>query len=343
MTTSPEPDALLYLNAAQVDDLTRTIDPLQVVTDNFLALQAGKAGIAPEAALRWTASDGTSARSLVLPAWRNDSYGCKIINACVGNPDRGLPRAHGLIVLFDPDTAMPLCVMDAGRLSALRTAAVSLAAVGAVRDLAGVSHLAFLGAGRQAQTHLELFVARAHPAAVTVHDTDAGRAAAFADQVARALPEATVEVAATPRSAVRAGEVTIAATTTTTPYVPLEWLLPGAVFVNVSLDDATEELLLGCDHLFVDDWSLVAEDETRLLGKLTHAGRVTGPDGTPPSGGRQVDADLATLLSGGYQLPVGATDRVVVNPFGMGVHDVALAALVYAAAREHGVGTLLPR
>ncbi|GLV75857.1 ornithine cyclodeaminase [Streptomyces hygroscopicus] len=341
--TVPDPDELLYLDAAQVADLSRTIDPLQVVTDSFLAVHAGKAGITPEAALRWRASDGTGARSLVLPAWHGDSYGCKIINACVGNPDRGLPRAHGLILLFDPDTAMPVCVMEGGRLSALRTAAVSLAAVRGVRDLGDIRHLAFLGAGRQADTHLELFAARTHPVAVTVHDMDAGRAAAFADRVARTLPDAAVEVAATPRDAVRAGDVTIAATTTTTAYVPLEWLPRGAVFVNVSLDDATEELLLGCDHLLVDDWPLVAEDETRLLGRLAHAGRVTGPDAAPPQGGRQVDADLATLFSGGYRRPVSAADRIVVNPFGMGVHDVALAALVYAAARRNGTGTRLAR
>ncbi|WP_157367944.1 hypothetical protein [Alloactinosynnema sp. L-07] len=50
----------------------------------------------------------------------------------------------------------------------------------------------------------------------------------------------------------------------------------------VSLDDATEELLLGCDHLFVDDWTLVSDDDTRLLGRLAGAGRVAGPIGSRP-------------------------------------------------------------
>jgi ornithine cyclodeaminase len=339
----PTTDTLLYLDAAQVAGLCRQIDPLDAVTDAFLAVRAGRAGITPEAALRWSAGDGTAARSLILPAWHSDAYGCKIINACIGNPDRGLPRAHGLIILADPDTAAPVCVMEGAHISALRTAAVSLTALRAVRDLAEVRHLALLGCGRQARTHLELLSLRAGLEAVTVYDTDAARGAAFTEHTRQLLPKAHVTLADQPEAAVRAGEVTIAATTTTTAYVPLGWLSEGAVFVNVSLDDATEELLLGCDHLIVDDWTPVAEDDTRLLGRLAHAGRVTGPGQAPPPGGRQVDTDIGTLLTGAYPRPVTSTDRVVINPFGMGVHDIALAARVHAAALEHDAGTWLPR
>jgi ornithine cyclodeaminase len=356
-------DSLLYLDAADVASLCRRFDPLEVVTEAFLAVRSGEAGVVPEAALRWTADDGTAARSLVLPAWHDRSYGCKIINACVGNPDRGLPRAHGLIVLADPRTAAPVCLMEGSHISAVRTAAVSLAAVEAVRGLAGVRRPALLGCGRQARTHLELLCARTRPAAVTVYDIDAARGAALARYARTLAPDAAVTAVARPEAAVRAADVVVAATTTVTPYVPLEWLRPGAVFVNVSLDDATEDLLLGCDHLFVDDWALVAGDDTRLLGRLAQAGRVTAPGGQrhggpapseprdPPrprtgsktGAARPVDAELAHLLSGAYPRPIGPGDRVVVNPFGMGVHDIALAARVHAAARETGAGTRLPR
>jgi ornithine cyclodeaminase/alanine dehydrogenase-like protein (mu-crystallin family) len=336
-------NGLLYLDAAQVAELRTAIDPLEVVTDAFLAVRAGRAAVAPEAALRWVAPDGTAARSLILPARHTDSYGCKIINACLGNLSRGLPRAHGLVVLFDPVTAAPVCILEAGQISAVRTAAVSLAALRAVRDLSGVRRVAFLGSGRQSQTHLELLTARAPVQAVTVHDIDPARAGALADRARQLVPAAVVRVAGAPEAAVREAEVTVAATTTTTAYVPLGWLPEGAVFINVSLDDATEDLLLGCEHLIVDDWDLVRHDDTRLLGRLARSGRVTGPDEAPPAGGRKVDADLPTLLSGAYRRPIARADRVVVNPFGMGVHDIALAARIYAAARERGLGTRLPR
>jgi ornithine cyclodeaminase len=334
-------DTLLYLEAAAVTELCGTIDPLEVVADAFLAVHSGEAAVGPEASLRWTAPDGTAARSLVLPARHGDSFGCKIINACIGNVARGLPRAHGLVVLFDPETAAPACILEGARISALRTAAVSLVALRAVRDLGTVRRVAFLGCGRQAQTHAELLAARAALESVSVYDSDAARSEAFADELKPLI--SNVEVADTPEEAVRAAEVTIAVTTTSTPYVEPDWLREGAVFLNVSLDDATEELLLGCDHLFVDDWTLVSEDDTRLLGRLVRARRVTGPDDAPPPGGRKVDAELAVLVSGSYPRPVRESDRVVVNPFGMGVHDIAFAARVYAAARERSVGTRLTR
>jgi N-[(2S)-2-amino-2-carboxyethyl]-L-glutamate dehydrogenase len=340
---APDGDFLRYLAAAEVARLCQAIDPLEVITDALLAVRAGHAEVAPEAALRWEAPDGTEARSLILPARHTGSYGCKIINACIGNPSRGLPRAHGLILLFDPETAAPVCVLEAGHISALRTAAVSVAGLRAVRDLADVGQVAFLGCGRQSRTHLDLLAARTSLASVTVHDTDPGRGREFAKEVQQSLPDAAVEFVDSPEAAVRAAEVTIAATTTTTAYVELDWLREGAVFVNVSLDDATEGLLLGCDHLFVDDWGLVSEDDTRLLGRLARAGRVSGPGQAPPTGGRAADADLAALLSGEYRRPIARTDRVVINPFGMGVHDVALAARVYDAAQRQETGTWLPR
>jgi ornithine cyclodeaminase/alanine dehydrogenase-like protein (mu-crystallin family) len=342
-TTQAPADALLYLPAAEVAELVKAIDPVEVVTSAFLALRGGRAEITPEAALRWTATDGTAARSLILPARYADTYGCKIINACIGNPDRGLPRAHGLIVLADPDTAAPVCILEGGQISALRTAAVSVVALRAVRDLGAVRHLALLGCGRQARTHLELLAARTRLATVTVYDTSQERASAFARMAAALVPDAGITVADSARGAVSAAGVSIAATTTTSPYLPLDWLPPDAVFLNVSLDDATEDLLLGCGYLVVDDWELVRQDETRLLGRLARTGRVSGPGVPPPPGARAVDAELGTLVAGGGPGPVGSAGPVVVNPFGMGVHDIALGAHVYAAALDRRAGTWLPR
>jgi N-[(2S)-2-amino-2-carboxyethyl]-L-glutamate dehydrogenase len=337
-----EHSGLLYLDSAAVAELCETLDPVEAVTAAFLAVRAGQAGVAAEAALRWTAPDGNAARSLVLPAHHAGVYGCKIINASLGNVDRGLPRAAGLIMLFDQDTAAPVCLMEGARISALRTAAVSVAALGAVRQ-EGVTSVAFLGGGRQSRTHLELLAARGRLTEVTVYDVDPLRGQAFAKHAAELLPAVTIEVAETARAAVRAAHVTIAATTTTVPYVDLDWLPRGAVLVNVSLDDATEKLLLECDHLFVDDWHLVSDDDTRLLGRLASAGLVTGPGEPAPPGGRAVDADIATLLAGAGPRPVTPSDRVVVNPFGMGVHDIALAAQVHAAARNRDAGLWLTR
>ncbi len=337
-------DVLLYLDDEQVTRLCRAVDPLEVVTQAFLATRDGAAGVTAEAALRWTSPDGTAARSLILPAWYGDTYGCKIINACIGNVARGLARAHGLMILYDPLIASPRCIMAAAGVSALRTAAVSVVGLRSVRDLSTLRRIALLGCGRQAHAHLELLAAHCPQLEhVAVHDVAESRARRFAEHHRAGQALYALRVVPDAETAVRSAEVTIAVTTTTVPYVAEHWLPAGAVFLNVSLDDATADLLLGCDHLFVDDWALIVADPHRLLGRLAQAGLVVGPQQEPTGDVRRVDGELATLIAGRYVRPIGASDRIVINPFGMGVHDVALASRVLADAYRTGEGVWLPR
>ncbi|MEU8622529.1 ornithine cyclodeaminase [Streptomyces sp. NPDC048623] len=341
MTGLPD-STLTYLDSTDVQRLCADLPVVDIAHDTLLAYARKEAGLSPEAALRWTTRSGASARSLILPAWSGDSYGCKIINASLGNHLLGRPRAAGLIVLDDRETARPVCIMEGGRISALRTAGVSIAAVRAVRDLAKITRVAFLGCGRQAEVHREL-LASACPGIeeLVLFDQDAARADAFAARLRAADPATAVTVVADARSAVERAQLTIAVTTTTEPYVELDWVPAGGTFVNVSLDDAAESLLLGCDHLFVDDWDLVVDDDHRLLGVLARAGRIGGPGTEAPEGGRAVDATLPTLFSGGYGRTVAEHERVVINPFGMGVQDIALAGVVYGRATAEGAGLRL--
>jgi N-[(2S)-2-amino-2-carboxyethyl]-L-glutamate dehydrogenase len=117
----------------------------------------------------------------------------------------------------------------------------------------------------------------------------------------------------------------------------------GTVAINVSLDDLDETALLETDRLFVDDWELIVADDNRLLGRLARAGRVVGPDETPTGSQRRVDGTLGELLAGHCQGRGAASDKVVVNPFGMAITDIALARLVHQVGVQRGLGTVLAR
>jgi N-[(2S)-2-amino-2-carboxyethyl]-L-glutamate dehydrogenase len=337
-------DTILYLPAHQVRSLVAQIDAVAVIEETLMHFAVNDAGLAPETALRWTAADGTMARSLVLPAWDGQYYGCKIINSCIGNHTRGIPRAQGLIILHDPDTAAPICIMEGALISALRTAAVSIAALRACGRLDHVRTAAVLGCGQQGRTHIELLTASSpRLSRLLIFDQDVNSMQELVVHCARHYGSLEVRTTLGAEQAVRSADLTIAVTTTTTPYVPLEWTKPGSTFLNVSLDDAEASLLLGADHLFVDDWDLITSDQHRILGALARADRVTGPAETMKHDARRVDADLPTLVSGRYNRPIEGHHRVVVNPFGMGVHDIALAARVYRAAENQSAGLQLER
>ena len=341
--TADRADTLLYLTGDDVRAACRFVDPVSAVRSALEAHARGATVLPPEAYLAWQSTDGGAARSLVLPGLVEQpvrAVGAKIINANVGNPDRGLPRAAGLTVLFDPETARPRTVMEGAHLSAVRTAAASLLAVqhlGPPRPRV----LALLGSGRLARAHLDLFADRLPGLAqVRVFDIDRGRARALAAERAGPVP---VTVTTDARSAVLGADIVVPVTTATDGYLPLAWLAPGAILVHVSLDDAEPDVVFGADLVVVDDWALVAADGRRLLGRMVHTGQLCGPDEVCPPGARRVDAELGDILLGRHPGRRRDNDIVLVNPFGLAIEDVAVAAEIERAATAAGLGRRLPR
>lgn len=83
-----------------------------------------------------------------MPAWvggPEPSLGMKWISYYPGNTDRGLPDSTGIILLNDPETGQPVCMMEGMYLTFLRTAAC--AAVAAKRLVDQPKTLGLLGCG----------------------------------------------------------------------------------------------------------------------------------------------------------------------------------------------------
>jgi ornithine cyclodeaminase len=274
--------------------------------------------------------------------------GTKIINSNPRNPMNQLPRASGLTLLFDPQTGRITCVMEGAFVSALRTASVSAVASDHLAS-ATVEQLAILGAGELARSHLKLLPPRLPGLReIRIFDLEATRAA----QLAREVPEIAargirLRIAESAESAARGAQVIVAVTTTTTGYIALDWLEPGSLLLNISLDDALPEVVLGVDRLIVDDWHLVSQDNHRLLGRMYRAGQIVGPldETRSPLGPdvRRVDAELGWVLTGRAPGRRNETERILVNPFGLSIEDVALADEVRQAACRRGLGRVLDR
>src|SRR5690242_7073695 len=60
----------------------------------------------------------------VMPGYLDDprGLGAKVLTVFPDNAKRGLPSHVGLVLLFDTETGMPLAVMDAAEITAIRTA-----------------------------------------------------------------------------------------------------------------------------------------------------------------------------------------------------------------------------
>ena len=340
-------DGILYLCRQDVVEACQEIDAPAVV-GRALQLHARGGTVVPdEAYLVWTPPAGGSARSLNMPgslAGGHPVAGTKIINSNPGNPANHLPRASGLTLLFDPETARITCAMEGAYISALRTASVSaLASEHLARDT--VERLAILGAGELARSHLQLLPLRLPGLReIRIFDVETSRAVQLARDVDGLRQEGIrLQVMDSAEAAVRGAEVIVAVTTTTTGYIQMDWLEPGSLLLNVSLDDALPEVVFGVDRVVVDDWRLVSQDQHRLLGRMYRAGQLRGPlDERPPHADvRRVDAELGWILIGREPARRSQAERILVNPFGLSIEDIALAAEVHQVASRRGLGRVL--
>src|ERR1700684_1538880 len=82
----------------------------------------------------------------------NATFGAKLISVFHDNFAKGIQSHQGLVILFDPSTGAPVCVVDAGEITAIRTAAASAVAT-AVLARKDARRMAILGYGEQAGTH----------------------------------------------------------------------------------------------------------------------------------------------------------------------------------------------
>ncbi|MFD4561733.1 ornithine cyclodeaminase family protein [Streptomyces sp. NPDC058469] len=343
---------MLELTREDVAGLLGKVDLVDVVREVFLAHASDRTVLPEESCLRWTNDQGESCRSLNMPGLVEiDSRriaGTKIINASLGNPDRGLPRAGGIVLLFDITTARLVCSMDAAHISAGRTAAVSVLAAELLWARPARS-IGLVGAGALAEAHLDLALRR-WPSVreVHLHDQVPERAVRLTERLGDTFRTVAFHVASSAEQAVREADLVIPVTTTTTGYIPADWIAPGTVTVNVSLDDLLPDAFTAADMVIVDDWSLVAADTTRLLGRMHRSGDVLPPprhrtsgDAGHPAPAVEVAAELCDLISGAATGRRSAEDRIVVNPFGMSLHDVAVAGKLYHEHCEHHDTTII--
>ncbi len=337
-------DKLLYLNSSDIAKVCADIDPLRCVAEALRQHAEGTARVGDEGTLRWSPAEGQFARTLNMPGLLAASgvVGTKIINANTGNPDRGLPRADGLTLLFDQSTARPVVILEGAEISALRTAAVSTLAALHLQNGSPVV-LALLGAGKIAETHAVLMAKHLEIDSVLIYDRISERGQRLAEKLRAMGSSFQRVVTAEADDAVSKANVVVAATTTTSAYVPYSWIRRGTTMINVSLDDFDAEAFIKSDLLYVDDWQLITADTQRLLGRLARDGKVSGPGDAAPADGRSVTGTIGQLLIGECPRRENAEQTVLVNPFGMAIEDLALADAVYTAAVSLGLGTPLDR
>jgi ornithine cyclodeaminase/alanine dehydrogenase-like protein (mu-crystallin family) len=335
----PSSEPLRYLSASDVETLLPAVEERLLLARRAMVALVADADLPPKIAVH---PRPAASFAHAMPAWlrgadpagRDDLLGLKWVAGFPGNARSGLPAIHGTVLLSDPLTGMVRAILDAGPITAHRTAAVSGICLGHWRSALeerdpGAVRVAVLGAGVQARAHLPVVAHLLPGAYLTIHDRHEERARALAD-VARALGSlGRVETAGTPQLAMAGADVVL----TMVSFGPLRQHVPDSAF-------ETSRLVIAVDYdmsvpaQVARSASLFATDERGQFLAARQEGIFRDyPDPAATIG--------EALLGGTPGAPPGG--RVVVTHLGVGLADLVFADAIVGKAIERGAGIELPR
>jgi ornithine cyclodeaminase/alanine dehydrogenase-like protein (mu-crystallin family) len=262
----------------------------------------------------------------------DDLLGMKWVVGFPDNVAAGLPAIHGLTILSDGRTGQPRALVDAGALTAHRTAAVSGLAIERWGPRPGSApRVALIGAGAQARSHLPVVRHLLPDARVILCDQDARRVEALARELAEADASlgrfASVETTTDLSSAARGADLVLTAISFGPRHqvVPAETLADAGLIVAVDYDMCVPAAVAREAALFIVD------DRGQYLANRTESTFADYPD---------APLTIGEAIRGAVTRPVG---RVLVTHLGIGLTDLVFADAVLRVATSRGIGTILPR
>jgi len=318
---------LLYLSQADVSSVGLTMaEIIAALEDMFREKAAGRVEMPPKPGIHTRPDAFIHAMPAYIPAL--DAAGLKWVSGYPENSRRGLPYISGLLVLNDPETGIPLVVMDCVWVTAMRTgAATAVAARALARPESEV--VGILGCGVQGRSNLEALCVLFPIRRVRAYDIDADAQRCYVQEMGERFDLEVVPVDE-PRQAVAGCDIVVTAgPILKVPHATITagWLEEGAFASLVDFDSYWHPDAMGeADKFCTDD--IAQLEHYRQVGYFQHI---------PP-----IYAELGELVAGhrpGRETP---TERTMACNLGLALDDMATAPLIYRRALEKGIGTWLP-
>ncbi len=255
----------------------------------------------------------------LMPALTPEGLGLKAVTFYPSNAEHGIPTHMATIFLVDPQTGMPLAIMDGRLITEMRTAAVSAVATKLLAP-ADARILAILGSGVQARSHVEALRLVRRFNEIRVWSPTKEHAQLFAEEIGAKSMSA--------EEAVRGADVIVTTTNSRTPVLKGAWLKPechvnavGAcrpdwrelddeAMANVVFVDSRESAMKESGDIILSDAKIYAELGEALAGKV-------------PSRANETTIFKSLGM---------AVETTIFKSLGMAVEDIAAAMLVYRSA-----------
>ncbi len=323
---NPEELTMLYLSRADVEAVDLPMpDIIAALEAMFVEKGQGKVEMPPKPGIHPRKDAFIHAMPAFIPSL--SAAGIKWVSGYPDNQAKGLPYITGLLILNDPDTGIPLAVMDATWITAQRTGAATAVAA---RQLArpDSATAGIIACGVQGRSNLEALAAVFDLRHVRAHDIRPEIARRFAGEMGPRL-QLDIELVSSPRECVEADLVVTSGPILKNPNPVIEagWLRPGAFASAVDFDSYWQGgALAEADKLATDDTQQMEYYRSEGYFKQTP----------------RAYADLGEILAGRKPGRQSEEERTFCVNLGIALDDMATAIIVYREARKRGLGIELP-
>jgi len=249
-------------------------------------------------------------------------FGAKLISVFPENFAKSVQSHQGVVVLFDGETGAPVCILHAGEITAVRTAAASAVATDALARKTA-ARLAILGYGEQARTHARAISKVRKLEAITVWGRSADLAAAYAEEMQAELNIAIIP-APTARACVTDADIVCTVTAAKEPILEGQWLRPGA---HVNIVGSSFAGPVEVDNDLVVRTRFIADSREGVLAQgaeflcAKHAGLVSDD---------HIAGEIGQVLAGDVEGRQSETQITAYKSLGHIVQDLASAWALYA-------------
>lgn len=247
---------------------------------------------------------------------------------------KAMNKANGvryMVMLYEPESGELLAILDAARLTRVRTAAVTALACQSVRP-GELTEIGLFGSGYEASSHVEALKAL-YPGLrrVTVFSRNRERREAFARTTAEAWG-LEVDPVEDPARAARA-PVVVLATKTSMPVVEPDWFEPGTLVLSIGstrrdLRELDERLFARSEWCVCDAPEQVAAESGDVVAAL-EGGHVR----------REQLVRMSDIVAGRRSVEWPPSDLLIFKSVGTALQDLAVGSAVYRRCREEGRGT----
>jgi 2,3-diaminopropionate biosynthesis protein SbnB len=261
-------------------------------------------------------------RIIAMPAFVGGDInmaGLKWIASFPENINKGIPRAHSVVVLNNADTGEPLAIVNTTLLSIIRTASVSGLILKRFMEMRKTSNLTIgiTGFGPIGQYHLKMCqaVLRDKIDKILIYDKRPVQAVDFQDD--------RIEIVQTWQEAYSNSDIFMTCTVSDAPYIDMQ-PKKGSLHLNVSLRDyKTSVYPWFKNSILVDNWEEVCRERTDI--EMLHIEKGLDKDDTKSIIDIVVDDCLKE-----YD-PAAA---IIFNPMGMAVFDIAIGSHYYKSEKK---------